>query len=129
MHLNRQRVSIVTSTSGADSEYTSDPVNGLVHSVVYTASTSAALSSTCAVTITSETGGLTIYTTTNMNSTGFTVCPRLVDEVIDSTGGQVGTTDGNVAMYPVYNERILVTVTEGTSDSLGGTFDVYVMGG
>lgn len=121
MYLNKHVVSIVSSSSGADTEYTDTPVSGVVYSVSYTVST-AKISSTGTIEITGEESGRSILSMA-LSTGSWEYSPSI--SAIDSTGGAV--TNSHVAV-PVKNERIKL-VLAGGGDTKSGTFTIYTQGG
>jgi hypothetical protein len=122
MYLNRYSIPVVTSTGGADTEYTERAVNGVIHSIAYSISTSDKIESTGTVTITGEETGRSIFSLA-LSTGAWEYSPAL--GVTDSTGGAV--TNSHIGI-PVANERVKVVIAGGGSEN-AGTFTIYTQGG
>ena len=122
MHVEKYSLTLTMSTSLTDTEYT--PVcNGAIMAIGYTKSTSATISSTATLAITTETSARNILTSMAVGGSNFLKCPREV--VVNTTNGAVSNES---ALIPIANERIKCVVAASSAASLTGTFDVIIDG-
>jgi hypothetical protein len=122
MYLNKHVIPVVSSTGGADTEYTDTPVNGVVHSIVYNISTADTIASTGTIEITGAESGRGILSVA-ISTGSWEYAPAL--GAVDSTGGDI--TNSHVGI-PVSNERVKL-VLAGGGNKKSGTFTIYTQGG
>jgi len=131
MYLRRHTISILTTTGGADTEYT-PAVNGIVHAIEYERDGTSPLDSTGTITITGEVTTQAILTQ-SFSTADWLKCPRS-RKVITSTGGVInpssaGSANSNTPIgIPIVDERIKAIAAAGGASKVG-TLYVYVDGG
>lgn len=131
MFITKHSVTITADSTGESTPlYTTNPLNGLVHSIVYKPTTDVAtiLSTTCTLKLDIEGDtDAAVWNRTLASTDMFRVYPRV--SAVDTTGAAIGnTTDYPFDKIPVDDKRIKITLGLSTAAGLTGTLEIYVEG-
>lgn len=123
----RHVVSVTTDASGDVTAYTTDPVNGYVHSIRYLPG-SAALDTGADVDITGEVTGIVVLNDDNIGTSAYTVMPRMATQDETNTASLYAAAGEPVEdRVAIAGERIKVVVASG-GDTKSGAFHIVVEG-
>lgn len=119
-HIEYESLIVAVTTSTSATSQTAGTYTGFVHAIDYAPSTSTPYSTDANFAITSEKGGLNILTIDNPTSTA-TYYPRA------ATATSTGATSTGSALVPLHNERLVVTISNGSSSGArSGTFEFFI---
>lgn len=124
-YVRRIVVDVTTDGSGNATAYSSDVINGLIHSIRLVADGTSPFDNTADITITGETTGLPVLAITNQNSSG-TFYPRA--GTVDGSNAASLYAAGGAAVndkVALADERLKIVVAQGGATK-SGRFHVLV---
>lgn len=126
-NIRSEALSIAPTTTTGDSWNTTATFNGQLHAIQYSPSTSATPSTGGNMLITGARTGLTLLNLDNLGSTAAGIYFPRFAPVTSTAGGTTGDTRYAVDRHPLFNERITVTVSSGsTGGEKAGTVRFFV---
>jgi hypothetical protein len=120
-YIRRHVIDVTTDETSAASTFSADPINGLIHSILYEPGAGgSSFPNTTDITITSELSSAAVLTAANV-AAGAHYYPRQATHM--STAG--GTTNSGFDLVALADERLKVVIAQG-GDAKTGRFHVYV---
>lgn len=116
----KHSITITTTTAATVTAYSTSYVKGVVLMVDYKRSTSAPISSTADLSITTKDSSCSVLTSLVVGAASFHTAPRLT--IVNTTNGAISNEGG---LIPVDDERIAVAVTNSSAAAQTGTFYIY----